>query len=190
MALGISYVPSLALGTPIAENLARFMIESTNGKMSKAIFTAQVSKSSTTSLLLADIVTGSEATEAAQKLAIQYHAKEKPSPQPLRVKFIAREQSYHGATLGALELSGHDGRKTLYKPILPNNTHLIPPCNPYRNRLHGETDELYVEKRRKELVEAIIKLGADEVAALIVEPVVGAVSEIFSQRVKRQSLTI
>jgi adenosylmethionine-8-amino-7-oxononanoate aminotransferase len=38
MALGISYVPSLALGTPIAENLARFMIESTNGKMSKAIF--------------------------------------------------------------------------------------------------------------------------------------------------------
>jgi adenosylmethionine-8-amino-7-oxononanoate aminotransferase len=88
--------------------------------------------------------------EAALKLAYQYHAYEKPSPQPQRTKFIARDHSYHGATLGALNMSGHEGRKTPYHPILSQNVHFIPSCNPYRNRLDDETNEQYVEKRSRQ----------------------------------------
>ncbi|KAF1833108.1 PLP-dependent transferase [Decorospora gaudefroyi] len=158
MQLGLSYVPSLAFDTPIVQNLAQCMIASTDGKMSKAIFFGS----------------GSEASEAGQKLTVQYHAKEKSNPQPSRTKFIARKQSYHGATLGALDLSGHEARKTLYRGILANNMHLLPPCNPYRNRSGGQTDEEYVQERKAELVEKITELGPETVAGFILEPVVGA----------------
>jgi adenosylmethionine-8-amino-7-oxononanoate aminotransferase len=92
------------------------------------------------------------------------------------VKFIAREQSYHGATLGALGVSGHEGRKSLYESILPKNMHLLPPCNPYRNRPTGQTDKQYVQERKDELIKKIEELGPETVAGLILEPVVGAVS--------------
>jgi adenosylmethionine-8-amino-7-oxononanoate aminotransferase len=110
------------------------------------------------------------------KVIIQYHAKEKSNPEPRRTKFIAREQSYHGATLGALDLSGHQARKALYNSVLPHNMHLLPPCNTYRNRQDGETDKQYVEKRKNELIELIKELGSETVAGLFLEPVVGAVS--------------
>ncbi|KAF1844368.1 aminotransferase, class III [Cucurbitaria berberidis CBS 394.84] len=158
MRLGLSYVPSLAFDTKAALDLAQFMITSTNGQMSKAIF----------------YCSGSEASEAALKIMIQYHAKEKSCPQPQRTKFIARERSYHGATLGALDLSGHDARKALYEPILPGNMALIPPCYPYRDLQNGQTIEEYVEELKRQLVRKIMELGEDNVAGFIVEPVVGA----------------
>jgi adenosylmethionine-8-amino-7-oxononanoate aminotransferase len=113
------------------------------------------------------------------KLAVQYHTKEKVLSQPRRTKFIARKQSYHGATLGALDMSGHEARKALYRSILPGNMHMLPACNPYRNRYQDETDAEYVQKRKDELVRTIEELGSEEVAGLILEPVVGAVSEVF-----------
>ena len=120
---------------------------------------------------------------------IQYHAREKPNPQPRRTKFIAREQSYHGATLGALDLSGHEARKKLYGSVLPHNMHLLPPCNPYRNGRTGQTIEQYVEERKKELINKITELGPETVAGLIIEPVVGAVSRAFFTSQLRFSCT-
>ncbi|CAO2652604.1 Nn.00g008870.m01.CDS01 [Neocucurbitaria sp. VM-36] len=158
MRLGLSYVPSLAFDTKATLDLAQFMITSTNGHMSKAVF----------------YCSGSEASEAALKIAIQYHAKEKSSPQQQRTKFIARERSYHGATLGALDLSGHDARKRLYESILPRNMALVPPCNPYRDLRDGQTAEGYVQELKEQLVRTIVELGEDTVAGFIVEPVVGA----------------
>jgi adenosylmethionine-8-amino-7-oxononanoate aminotransferase len=113
------------------------------------------------------------------KLAVQYHTKEKVSSQPRRTKFIAREQSYHGATLGALDMSGHEARKVLYRGILPGNMHMLPACNPYRNRYQDETDAEYVQKRKDELIRKIEELGSGEVAGLVLEPVVGAVSKVL-----------
>jgi adenosylmethionine-8-amino-7-oxononanoate aminotransferase len=57
--------------------------------------------------------------------------------------------------------------------------HLLPPCNPYRNRREGQTDEEYVQQRKDELIQKIKEVGPEEVAGLIIEPVVGAVSAFF-----------
>jgi adenosylmethionine-8-amino-7-oxononanoate aminotransferase len=119
---------------------------------------------------------GSEAIEAAQKIAIQYHSRLKQDPQPGRRKFIARDRSYHGATLGALEVSGHKSRKEMYKQILPNNTSFISPCNSWRDMKDDETEAQYVERLAEELERKILELGSDTVAGVFMEPVVGAVN--------------
>lgn len=108
------------------------------------------------------------------KISIQYHAKEKLNPEPSRTIFIARERSYHGATLGALDVSGHMARKVLYKDILKENASLLSPCYPYRDR-HGRTDKQYVADLKNELEAEILRLGPHNVAGFLMEPVVGAV---------------
>jgi adenosylmethionine-8-amino-7-oxononanoate aminotransferase len=122
---------------------------------------------------------GSEANEAAQKLAYQYHSQLKDNPQPQRRWFIARDRSYHGATLGALEISGHKGRKEMYKPILPEKTQFISPCNPCRDMTKGETTAQYVQRLGEELERKILELGPETVAGFVMEPVVGAVGGIL-----------
>jgi adenosylmethionine-8-amino-7-oxononanoate aminotransferase len=121
-------------------------------------------------------MTGSEASEAALKIIMQYHGVEKCPAEPEKKFFIAREQSYHGATLGALDLSGHAARKAFYHKILPGNMHTIPACNPYRNQIDGQTDAAYVAWHKNNLIKKVEELGPKNVAAFIVEPVVGAVS--------------
>lgn len=90
--------------------------------------------------------------------------------------FIARQRSYHGATLGALDLSGHEARKRMYKKVIANNMRLVPECHEYRNQSAGQTDAEYVQWHKEKLVEAIEISGADKVAGFVLEPVVGAVS--------------
>lgn len=107
---------------------------------------------------------------------MQYHAKEKMYPEPSRTQFIARDRSYHGATLGALALSGHRARKEVYQSVLPRNVSRIAPCNPYRDRQAGETDAEYIFRLKDGLRQRILDLGPKNVAGFIVEPVVGAVS--------------
>lgn len=123
-----------------------------------------------------NVAIGSEAVEAGIKIAVQYHTKEKPNPQPERKLFIARHRSYHGATLGALDLSGHEARKKLYTKILPGNVHFIPECHEYRNKTDGQSIAEYVQWHKEKLIEMIEELGDNRVAGFIVEPVVGAVS--------------
>jgi adenosylmethionine-8-amino-7-oxononanoate aminotransferase len=113
---------------------------------------------------------GSEAVEAALKLARQYFV-EKGEKE--RTRFIARRMSYHGNTLGALAVGGHLGRRAIYQPMLMD-TSLVAPCHAYRFREPGENDEQYVGRLAMELDREIERLGSESVAAFILEPVAGA----------------
>jgi hypothetical protein len=113
---------------------------------------------------------GSEACEAALKLARQYFLE---IGQPRRHRFIARLQSYHGNTLGALGAGGNLRRRAQYLPLI-TSAELISPCYAYRGRRAEESEEAYGRRVADELEEAILRLGPETVAAFIAEPVVGA----------------
>jgi adenosylmethionine-8-amino-7-oxononanoate aminotransferase len=113
---------------------------------------------------------GSEAVEAALKMARQYFTE---TGQPQRRHIIARRQSYHGNTLGALAAGGNEWRRAQFKPLLME-AHHIAPCFAYREQQEGETDSDYAARAAGELETKILELGPDTVAAFIAEPVVGA----------------
>jgi adenosylmethionine-8-amino-7-oxononanoate aminotransferase len=113
---------------------------------------------------------GSEAIEAALKLARQYFV-EKGEPQ--RAHVIGRRQSYHGNTLGALAVGGNAWRRKQFEPLLIDTTH-VSPCYAYRGKQGGESDLAYGERLAKELEAEIEKLGTDKVIAFVAETVVGA----------------
>ena len=113
---------------------------------------------------------GSEAVEAALKLARQYHVE---TGQTQRRHFIARRQSYHGNTLGALAIGGNAWRREMFLPLLVPSHH-VAPCYAYRDQLNGESDAQYVQRLADELEAKILELGADQVAAFVAETVVGA----------------
>ena len=113
---------------------------------------------------------GSEAIEAALKMARQYFVE---IGQPERHKIIARKQSYHGNTLGALAVGGNDWRREQFRPLLIDATH-VSPCFAYRGRQDDESEETYGQRVADELDAAIREHGAETVAAFVCEPVVGA----------------
>jgi adenosylmethionine-8-amino-7-oxononanoate aminotransferase len=113
---------------------------------------------------------GSEAMEAALKLARQYFV-EKGEPQ--RAHVIARRQSYHGNTLGALAVGGNQWRRKQFEPLLIDTTH-VSPCYAYRGKQVGETDIAYADRLAFELQQTIEKLGGENVIAFVAETVVGA----------------
>ena len=113
---------------------------------------------------------GSEAMEAALKLARQYALE---TGQPGRRHIVARRQSYHGNTLGVLAAGGNAWRREKYQPLLIE-CHHIAPCYPYRDRHEGETAEDYGQRVANELQEMLERLGPDTVLAFVAEPVVGA----------------
>jgi adenosylmethionine-8-amino-7-oxononanoate aminotransferase len=113
---------------------------------------------------------GSEAVEAALKMARQYFT-ERGEPQ--RRRFIARRQSYHGNTLGALAVGGNAWRRAQFAPLLIES-HYIDPCYEYRYRLAGETAEEYGRRAANELETRLLELGPESVIAFVAEPVVGA----------------
>ncbi len=113
---------------------------------------------------------GSEAIEAALKMTRQYFV-EKGEPQRRHV--IARRQSYHGNTLGALATGGNEWRRAQFRPLLIE-THHIDPCFAYRFQHEGESDEAYAARTARQLEDKILELGSDTVMAFVAEPVVGA----------------
>lgn len=113
---------------------------------------------------------GSEAVEAAIKLARQYFLE---TGEPERHRVIARRQSYHGNTLGALAAGGNAWRREKYAPLLVETSH-IAPCYEYRLREDGESAEDYGLRAANELEDEIARLGPETVMAFIAEPVVGA----------------
>ena len=113
---------------------------------------------------------GSEAVESAIKLARQYHV-ERGEPQ--RRHLIARRQSYHGNTLGALSAGGNAWRRAQFAPLLVEMSH-IAPCYEYAERTQDETLAEYGHRTAQELEDEILRLGPDTVIAFIAEPVVGA----------------
>ena len=113
---------------------------------------------------------GSEAVEAALKLARQYFV-EKGEVQ--REHIIARRGSYHGNTLGALAVGGNAWRRKQFEPLLIDVSH-VSPCYAYRGRLAGEADPAYATRLAAELEAEILRLGGDKVIAFVAETVVGA----------------
>ncbi|KAI3331385.1 exocyst complex protein exo70 [Ustulina deusta] len=116
---------------------------------------------------------GSEAMEAAMKLARQYYL-EKAPPEPSRMRFIAREHSYHGTTLGSLSMGGHVMRRTKFKPLLLDCVSRVSRCFPFRDKLAHETDSAYVARLADELDQEFQRVGAETVCAFVAEPIVGA----------------
>ncbi|MCR9073380.1 MAG: aspartate aminotransferase family protein [Alphaproteobacteria bacterium] len=113
---------------------------------------------------------GSEAVEASLKMARQYFIE---IGQPKRHRIIARRQSYHGNTLGALAVGGNEMRREQFRPMLIDAEH-VSPCFAYRDKRAEESDEEYGLRVADELDATIRKAGPDTVAAFICEPVVGA----------------
>jgi adenosylmethionine-8-amino-7-oxononanoate aminotransferase len=113
---------------------------------------------------------GSEAVEAALKMARQYFVE---TGQPQRRHIIARRQSYHGNTLGALATGGNEWRRTQFRPLLIE-THHIDPCYAYRLQEAGESNEAYAARAAQALEDKILELGEDQVIAFVAETVVGA----------------
>jgi adenosylmethionine-8-amino-7-oxononanoate aminotransferase len=113
---------------------------------------------------------GSEAIEAALKMARQYFVEK---GEPRRRHVIARRQSYHGNTLGALSVGGNQWRRAQFQPLLIE-THHIDPCYAYRLQAKGESDESYAARAAQALEGEILALGADQVIAFVAETVVGA----------------
>lgn len=137
-----------------AERLADILIDGAPAGLSRVLFCSG----------------GSEAVEAALKLARQYWVER---GEPARSRVISRRQSYHGATLGALSVGGNVKRREVYAPML-FQAHFIGPCYEYRLREYLETAEDYGRRAAAELETAILELGPENVAAFICEPVVGA----------------
>lgn len=113
---------------------------------------------------------GSEAVEAAIKLARQYHIE---NGEPQRRQLIARRQSYHGNTLGALAAGGNAWRRQQFDPLLIDVSH-ISPCYEYAERRAKEDLVAYGQRVANELEDEILRCGPDSVMAFLAEPVVGA----------------
>lgn len=113
---------------------------------------------------------GSEAIETALKLARQYFVE---IGQPERRRFIARRQSYHGNTLGALAVGGNALRRRLFAPLLIDVTH-VSPCYEYRDRRPDETPEGYGARLAEELEAALQAIDPKSVIAFCAETVGGA----------------
>lgn len=136
------------------EELATHILKNSPGGLTKAIF----------------VNSGSEATDAALKLALQYW---REAGKPKKRNFIARKQSYHGNTIGALCVSGHDARRALYGDFMSNNVRFVDPCFAYRFKRKGETDWAYVQRLADQLEAEILDLGPENVAGFVAETVSG-----------------
>ncbi len=150
----IAYAHTSFFTTEVAEQLADHLIARAPAGMSHAYFVSG----------------GSEAIEAALKMARQYFVE---IGQPQRAHFIARRQSYHGNTLGALSVGGNAWRRRQFAPLLIPVTH-VSPCYAYRDQRRDETPQQYGQRLVTELAEAIEQLGGENVIAFVAETVVGA----------------
>jgi adenosylmethionine-8-amino-7-oxononanoate aminotransferase len=118
---------------------------------------------------------GSEAVEAALKMARQYFVE---IGQPQRSLFVARRQSYHGNTLGALAVGGNQWRRRQFGPLLIDVEH-VSPCYPYRELAPGETPEGYGQRLAAELDATLRRLGPDRVIAFVAETIGGATAGVL-----------
>jgi adenosylmethionine-8-amino-7-oxononanoate aminotransferase len=152
----LAYAHTSFFTTEVAEQLADTLIGDAPEGMSHVYF----------------ISGGSEAIETALKMARQYFVE---IGQPQRRHFIARRQSYHGNTLGALAVGGNEWRRQQFAPLLIDVAH-VSPCYEYRDRRPDETPEAYGGRLAQELDAKIRELGTDQVIAFIAETVGGATS--------------
>jgi adenosylmethionine-8-amino-7-oxononanoate aminotransferase len=156
----LAYAHTSFFTTEVAEALADELIRGAPAGMSHAYLVSG----------------GSEAVEAALKMARQYFVE---IGQPQRTHFIARRQSYHGNTLGALAVGGNEWRRAPFAPLLVPATH-VAPCYPYREQRADETPQAYGQRLANELEAAIVAQGAERVIAFVAETVGGATAGVLT----------
>jgi adenosylmethionine-8-amino-7-oxononanoate aminotransferase len=149
----ITYVTRLQFTNPWSEQLATELVGLAPGELNHVFFTNS----------------GSEAIEAAVRLALQYWQE---LGQPQRTVLVSRDASYHGATLAAIGLSGHPARRRPVQSMLPDwpraaaaNCYACP---------FGKTRSGCALDCADSIEQAILSAGPDRVAAVVIEPVVGA----------------
>ena len=150
----LAYAHTSFFTTEVAERLAERLVADAPPGISHAYFVSG----------------GSEAVEAALKMARQYFVE---MGQPERRHIVARRQSYHGNTLGALAVGGNAWRRAQFAPLLIEVEH-VSPCYAYRDQREGESAEQYGERLAQELEQTFERLGPGTVMAFVAEPVVGA----------------
>ncbi|MHB8950273.1 MAG: aspartate aminotransferase family protein [Rhodoferax sp.] len=155
----LAYAHTSFFTTDVAEELADLLIASAPAGMSHVYFVSG----------------GSEAVEAALKMARQYFVE---IGQPQRRHFVARRQSYHGNTLGALAVGGNEWRRAQFQPLLMDVAH-VAPCYEYRDRTPNETPEAYGQRLVAELAQTFERLGPDNVLAFVAETVGGATAGVL-----------
>jgi adenosylmethionine-8-amino-7-oxononanoate aminotransferase len=153
----LAYAHTGFFSTEPAEELAEMLVGHEPGGLAFAYF----------------VCGGSEAVEASLKMARQYFLE---LGQPQRTRFIARRQSYHGNTLGALALGGNAWRRAPYAPLLSDAFSHVTPAFAYREMREDENEADFVARLAAELEAEFQRLGPDNVAAFVAEPVVGATS--------------
>jgi len=116
---------------------------------------------------------GAEANESALKTARFYW---KAHGKPDKVKFIARRQGYHGVTLQAMSATAMGAYWKMFEPRVPGFVH-VSPCYPYR--FEGAPGETAGQAAAREIEEAILREGPENVAAFIGEPIHGAGGVIY-----------
>jgi adenosylmethionine-8-amino-7-oxononanoate aminotransferase len=152
----IAYAHTSFFSTPVAEELADVLVADAPAGISHVYLVSG----------------GSEAMEAALKLARQYYVE---IGQPQRSKFIARRNSYHGNTLGALAVGGNAWRRQQFAPLLIDVEH-VAPTYAYRDRRPEESDAQYGARLVAEIEQAIERIGGEQVIAFVAETVGGATS--------------
>jgi len=152
----VAYAHTSFFTTDAAEALADELVRTAPAGMSHAYFVSG----------------GSEAMEAALKMARQYFVE---TGQPQRRHFVARRQSYHGNTLGALAVGGNEWRRRQFAPLLIDVTH-VSPCYAYRGQAEGEGAQAYGARLVQELADTLERLGPETVIAFVAETVGGATS--------------
>lgn len=158
----MSYVYNMQLSSPPAEQLAKLLVDTSDGVFEQVAFLSG----------------GSEAMETIIKLSRQYYVE---IGQPKRTNYIARQLSFHGNTLSTLSLAHHPGRRAPYEAILDHqNFHHVSPAYAKRFQKPGETEERYVERLRQELEDKFVELGPETVIGFVAETVVGATTGVVS----------
>jgi adenosylmethionine-8-amino-7-oxononanoate aminotransferase len=152
----LEYIHTGFFTSEAAEELAAMVAEMSPGTLDRVWYTSS----------------GSEAIEAALKLARQYHLERGDTK---RRHIIARRQSYHGNTLGALAAGGNAWRRAPYEPLLIDVA-LVDPCFEYRFAEPDESSDSYGARAAGALEQEILRLGPDTVIGFVAETVVGATS--------------
>jgi adenosylmethionine-8-amino-7-oxononanoate aminotransferase len=153
-AASVEYAHTGFFTTAAAEELAATIADQSPGSLDRVWFTGS----------------GSEAIEAALKLARQYHVERGDIG---RTKIVTRRQSYHGNTLGALAAGGSVWRRVPYEPLLIDVS-MVDPCFEYRFAEPGESSQDYGHRAVQSLEDELLRLGPDTVIAFVAETVVGA----------------
>ncbi|KAJ9134134.1 Class-III aminotransferase [Pleurostoma richardsiae] len=153
-ARGLAFAHSSFFTSDPAEELARLILEKSNGAFAKVLF----------------LTSGSEAVESALKLARQYHIY---NGEPQRVNFVGRQYSYHGNTLGALAAGNNTARRAPFAPILAPVFHHVRRCF-YPGDGKNQSEDAYEDQLLAEYEAEFNRIGANTIAAVIVEPFVGA----------------